>query len=488
MGTTDSVSLKNPKDDSSIDVHSKSCQTIYVTNSLDILKKERNLGSSKKESEKYFHNIENKVNSEKEINNKKRFEHTIIKSHSTENLVKLGKNYNERETEEIDNHSVDENYNYNYNSELNKSDGNINNISDDKSIDEGEGEETTSSGGGSGGGGSKEEEKPNETNNNNTSNNIRGNSNGDNNKTIQNDINQANNINNNNKTIVNDKKEDSKANRNLTDDLQKVFQSVRKMIQEKRDSEYKSKLKNLENDSENPSEYELGIYKNGDIIRRDYIAKLITQGIWTPNLKEKTHNSLIIFDWDDTLLPTTFLTPGGIFNENIELSEKDKAKIKKIESSVLKLLQLSVSRGEVYIITNAGRGWVEFSAEKFFPSIKEVLSKVRIISARDEYEEKYPGESRKWKIQTFCNLQKEMNVRLVTNIICIGDSVFEMEAGRVLATKFNQAYIKTIKFRQNPKPEEINKQLTLVINQFNSIHSAVKNLTVRVEKKKKKDN
>ena len=78
-----------------------------------------------------------------------------------------------------------------------------------------------------------------------------------------------------------------------------------------------------------------------------------------------------------------------------------------------------------------------------------------------------------------------MNDELITNIICLGDSVFEMEAGRILASKFIHAVIKTIKFRENPKPEELNKQLSLVINQFTSIYTSSKNLTVRVEKKKK---
>ena len=62
-----------------------------------------------------------------------------------------------------------------------------------------------------------------------------------------------------------------------------------------------------------------------------------------------------------------------------------------------------------------------------------------------------------------------------------------MEAGRVLASQFKQAFIKTVKFREGPKPDELNKQLNLVISQFNSIYSAVKNLTIRVEKKKQKD-
>ena len=232
------------------------------------------------------------------------------------------------------------------------------------------------------------------------------------------------------------------------------------------------------------NDYELNFYRNGEEIRKSYISKLICKKVWMPSQKEKTHNSLIIFDWDDTLLCTTFLTPGGVFNENMQLSEEDKRKIRTLEFSVLRLLTIAVEKGDVYIITNAGPGWVEFSAEKFYPSIKKILEKIKIISARWEYESKYPGDSRKWKIQTFLNLQKSMNVQLVTNIICLGDSFIEMEAGRILASKFSQAFIKTVKFREKPKPEELNKQLIVVANQFNDIYSTVKNLTIRVEKRK----
>ena len=78
-----------------------------------------------------------------------------------------------------------------------------------------------------------------------------------------------------------------------------------------------------------------------------------------------------------------------------------------------------------------------------------------------------------------------MNDKLVTNIICIGDSLFEIEAGRILASNFKEAFIKTIKFREAPKLDELLKQLKLVAQQFGSIYSSIKNLTIRIERKKK---
>jgi hypothetical protein len=232
-------------------------------------------------------------------------------------------------------------------------------------------------------------------------------------------------------------------------------------------------------------DYELNFYRNGNEIRQSYIAKLVSMKVLTPNIKPKQHNSIIIFDWDDTLLPTSFLTPGGVFDENIILPQNEIEKLLKLEHAVLQLLTEAVEKGNVYIITNAGNGWVEYSAKRFYPSINPILEKIKIISARGQYEKFFPGNSRQWKIEAFLNLQKTLNMKLVTNIICIGDSLFEMEAGRILASKFTEAFIKTIKFREAPRLDELLKQLKLVCIQFASIYSAVKNLTIRVERKKK---
>ena len=42
-----------------------------------------------------------------------------------------------------------------------------------------------------------------------------------------------------------------------------------------------------------------------------------------------------------------------------------------------------------------------------------------------------------------------------SNLIVLGDSIFEMQAALLLGNQYNKAFIKTIKFRQSPKMEEI---------------------------------
>ena len=297
--------------------------------------------------------------------------------------------------------------------------------------------------------------------------------------------------NNKNCDTLNEKEEEinKKDNINFNNNIKSIFNNIGTIKNEKENGKDKNEKKDKKKDKKKEKDdLILGIYNKGETnIRKLYYSQLLLKKVWKPINDSKRHNNLIIFDWDDTLLPTSFLAPRGIFEDKNELTEKEQSKINKLENSVKKLLELALSKSDVYIITNAGEGWVQFSAEKYYPSINDILKKIEVISARERFEKKYPEQSNKWKIEAFLYLKKRLNDDLITNIICVGDSVFEMEAGRILASNFIHAVIKTIKFREKPKPEELNKQLNLVLNQFNSIFSSSKNLTVRVEKKKPKD-
>ena len=57
--------------------------------------------------------------------------------------------------------------------------------------------------------------------------------------------------------------------------------------------------------------------KSSEKIRRDYLSRLTYNRIWlTPSQKPKLYETALIFDWDDTLLCTSFINPTGVFNPN----------------------------------------------------------------------------------------------------------------------------------------------------------------------------
>ena len=79
-------------------------------------------------------------------------------------------------------------------------------------------------------------------------------------------------------------------------------------------------------------------------------------------------------------------------------------------------------------------------------------------------------------------------MQLITNLMCVGDSNIEMEAAQILAREFSQTLVKTIKFRENPKPDELVKQQELVWDKLEQIYLSTKNLTIRLERKQSSPN
>jgi hypothetical protein len=80
-----------------------------------------------------------------------------------------------------------------------------------------------------------------------------------------------------------------------------------------------------------------------------------------------------------------------------------------------------------------------------------------------------------------------MDTKAITNLIALGDNVFEIEAAYILGAQFTNAFIKTVKFRQSPSTSELIKQIKLVNQQFELICTSPKNLTVRLLKQTKEE-
>ena len=222
--------------------------------------------------------------------------------------------------------------------------------------------------------------------------------------------------------------------------------------------------------------------------RGAYFNKLLLKGFL--NLESRDNimktNRIFIFDWDDTLLCTTVLSPGGYFDDSRVILPGKLKKIKHLESLVQKLLTNAMEKGDTYIITNSEQGWVEYSCKRFFPNVYNLLSKIKIISARALYDKKYPNNYKTWKNMAFNDIIKNYDLCLPSNIICMGDSTYEMEAAHGLANKFKDGYIKAIKFKELPKVDELISQLNLILDKFDFIYSACKNWTITIDKKKKK--
>jgi hypothetical protein len=176
----------------------------------------------------------------------------------------------------------------------------------------------------------------------------------------------------------------------------------------------------------------------------------------------------IFFDWDDTLLASSFLWSKGLrLDSEMDSSDIDLSKqLFDLGSVVQFILERAVSFGKVYVVTNAETGWVQRSAEKFFPHVVPTLSKLEIVSARSTFESKYPDQPLKWKVCAFESRLKQFlsNGQLNSNIVSFGDSHVEREAIRTATRGFENNRTKNVKFAERPSIEQLKRQLELISN------------------------
>jgi len=218
---------------------------------------------------------------------------------------------------------------------------------------------------------------------------------------------------------------------------------------------------------------------------------------WSPN-------TVIMFDWDDTLLASSFLSARGYRVDCVEspasLSDAgDLAQLRAQEQCVCALLKLALTFGTVNIVTNAEVGWVELSAQKFMPSVLPLLSRVTVLSARSTYEPAHPEAPLKWKYYAFHERLRSvfgescMDARvpegsaaaaivadMSRNIVSFGDSHVEREAIRAVTRGVPGWRTKSVKFAERPTLEQLRRQLELVSSCFSFVLQSPQDLDLQL--------
>ena len=306
--------------------------------------------------------------------------------------------------------------------------------------------------------------------------------------------------------IINEEKKDEIEEKEIDDLIFRKNQSMnlsndlyKRLLLNNNDHKYNEEIySNKDNESNNSdyidvSEKFLALYKikndNKSLktkkIRDSYYNKLIIKDQWNPLKKEKIFNNIFFFDWDDTLLCTSYLIQIGALND-MQINQKDKEIMSNLDNLAFTLLSKTINLGNVIIVTNGAPGWIEISSVTFYPKTAKVLDKVKIISARGLCEKELPGDMRQWKTKAFKHAIDSLKIKknIPTNIICFGDSIIEMEASYNIKEYFNNAYLKTIKFKESPTQIELEKELKIITTQLDSIITNFKNLSIKVTRKK----
>lgn len=195
------------------------------------------------------------------------------------------------------------------------------------------------------------------------------------------------------------------------------------------------------------------------------------------------HRTLIIFDWDDTLFPTSWLVKNGIDLTNNNTQQQYIVLFSSLDLVLYNLLNTLTLNNQVVIITNAVKKWVELSTI-VLPKTGTIITKyIPIVSARDLYKQQYPEDMTQWKKHTFKNLVHNYYKNSKSqNIISVGDAEYEFLATTNLydtSAYNNNKLLKTVKLFQDPSFDSLLNQLKLLSHSFNKIISCNKHLDLK---------
>ena len=185
--------------------------------------------------------------------------------------------------------------------------------------------------------------------------------------------------------------------------------------------------------------------------------RLLTTGIL---FKE----SILIFDYDDTLFPTTFLAQHGYRLDGSNPPPEFQKLLDAFSIVVQKTLDSAMLHGRVVIVTNAETGWIELTARKFMPQLFETLAKYPLISARSNYEPLGVTNPCQWKVHAFQNIIREhLSGQNVSNsVLSFGDSSHERDAVHHVCSRLEHIHCKSVKFIERPDIDQLSRQHFLI--------------------------
>jgi hypothetical protein len=188
-----------------------------------------------------------------------------------------------------------------------------------------------------------------------------------------------------------------------------------------------------------------------------------------PPRSEADPELLILLDWDDTIMPTTFLQRRGIDLTTQEVPEDVVAALKAYGEHAANTLRALLLHGSIVIVTNAETGWVELTAARFLPAVEPLLRDVECISARSTFEPKGFATPVEWKEEAFAQVVGfRYGEKRGMPVLSIGDAKHEREAVHRIALRCG-IVPKSVKLMVLPDVEMLQREHELLFDQVHHL-------------------
>jgi hypothetical protein len=235
-------------------------------------------------------------------------------------------------------------------------------------------------------------------------------------------------------------------------------------------------------DSASAQEDAIEVFKDeGDIARKGLAKAGVLEGavsrlvagfptLSAPNSLFSPAETAFLFDWDDTILPSTWLESQHLrLDDACEVSAWQKAQLDKVAEIASETLRIAKRLGIVVLITNAERGWIELSCKKFLPMLCTCLENVKIVSARTTYEGPQNTTPFDWKLRAFehellriFGTDTLRDAQKQKNLLSLGDGTHEREALWCVTKELPSCRSKSVMFLERPDISHIVQQHSLI--------------------------
>jgi hypothetical protein len=175
----------------------------------------------------------------------------------------------------------------------------------------------------------------------------------------------------------------------------------------------------------------------------------------------------VVFDWDDTILPTTWLERQRVLHGPSLMRPVHVRHLQQVEKLAHGMFDKAESMGTVVIVTNAAPGWVEASCAHFLPGL---LARMR----------QYPIHAKPmhamvttWKIECF-----KRECRPFSRCVSLGDGPVERQACLRLAPGKD---IKSIKLHELPTVQQLLAQQGMIAARLDEIGTHAADLDLRIQ-------
>ncbi|CAD7967487.1 unnamed protein product [Amoebophrya sp. A120] len=225
--------------------------------------------------------------------------------------------------------------------------------------------------------------------------------------------------------------------------------------------------------------------------------------------------TIIIFDWDDTLCPSYYVKSCGLLvnDPNADFDKlaarfphreidpktghvKEKSVGEEMQENLYELAKIgencirtALRFGRVVIITNAETGWTQVSCRKWLPTLLPLLSSMTVISARSTFEPKGVESPAGWKTHAFKEVIEAFYSRYPNqrwkNVLALGDGRADREAlHRVTEERLSEGCRqKNVKFIVKPSLDTLKKQLVLFTDVLEHLVFVDDHVDIRIEEK-----